>query len=233
MKIVTWNCRGNFSNKFRYIRELDADVYVIQECEKPEDSKEQLYRDFSRNSLWVGHCDKNGAGRGLGIFVKEGHTINDNQWGQGNPGYYISCRIDGVFNLLGAWAYSDADGCYAPGVLQYMLEHKDLLRMNFTIAGDLNIDEGVRGQWKSSREQTRDTFDLLNSIGLFSAYHKHFNEPHGKESRKTFYRGTSPSSHIDYVFTNDSRIRRVELMNPDMWIRKGIDHLPLLVEIDV
>ena len=233
MKIVTWNCRGNFSNKYRYIKQLNADVYIIQECDRPEDSREQGYRDFSSNSLWVGHYDKNGAGRGLGIFVKEGHTIKDNRWSQGDPGYYISCRIDNAFDLLGVWAYNDKDGCYAPGVLNYMTEHKDRLNTDYVIAGDFNLDESIKGQWKSSKEQTKKTFALLNSIGLVGAYQKHFGESHGNESRKTFYRGGKPSSHIDYVFAEGSKIKNAELLNPNIWIRRGIDHLPLVIDLEI
>ena len=42
MKIVTWNCQGKFREKFELIKEENADIYVIQECENPEKSDNDI-----------------------------------------------------------------------------------------------------------------------------------------------------------------------------------------------
>lgn len=35
MKIVSWNCHWNLSTKLDVLNEIDADIYVICECENP------------------------------------------------------------------------------------------------------------------------------------------------------------------------------------------------------
>ena len=65
MKIVTWNSQSKFAENFKEIKKQNADIYVIQECENPQITKSEEYRDFASNSIWVGD-NKN---YGLGIFA--------------------------------------------------------------------------------------------------------------------------------------------------------------------
>ena len=55
MKIVSWNCQGKFREKFELIMEENADIYVIQECENPEKTDNDKYKEFAgKNFFWVG-----------------------------------------------------------------------------------------------------------------------------------------------------------------------------------
>lgn len=54
MKIVSWNANGKFREKFRKILALNADIYVIQECENPATCKDAEYHTLFEKSLWVG-----------------------------------------------------------------------------------------------------------------------------------------------------------------------------------
>ena len=57
MKIISWNCCLNLSNKFNAVQSLGADILIIQECEK-------LPEDFFPGAkyFWSGHSDKKGIG---------------------------------------------------------------------------------------------------------------------------------------------------------------------------
>lgn len=54
MRIVSWNCAGKFREKFQSILPLNADIYVIQECENPAESICVSYKEFAQNYLWIG-----------------------------------------------------------------------------------------------------------------------------------------------------------------------------------
>lgn len=71
MKIVTWNCNGALRNKFQHLSAFNADIYIIQECENPEQTKHKNYMAWARNHLWVG-SNKN---KGIGIFAADHITI--------------------------------------------------------------------------------------------------------------------------------------------------------------
>ena len=92
MKIVTWNCNLNFSKKYERIEPVDADICIIQECER-------VKQDYfpNRKFLWTGRIDN----KGLGILLKNGHASIDSSH---NPDlvYFLPVRSDD-FKVLGLW----------------------------------------------------------------------------------------------------------------------------------
>jgi len=95
MKIVTWNCNLNFAKKYEYIESMDADVCIIQECEK-------LKGDYFPNSkfFWTGRIEN----KGLGVLVKNGSASLDSSH---NPDLinFLPIRSDNL-KILGVWAYN-------------------------------------------------------------------------------------------------------------------------------
>ena len=76
MRIVSWNCNGKFREKFEKIEELNADIYVIQECENPQNYIDSVYSNFAKNYIWNGEKQN----KGLGIFARGNISIENNGW---------------------------------------------------------------------------------------------------------------------------------------------------------
>ena len=100
MKIISWNCNGKFREKFRDILELDADIYVIQECENPAESSCVEYVDFAKNHLWIGEHKS----KGLGVFAREGVRMRENDWKKFCLRNFLSVNINNSFDLVAVWA---------------------------------------------------------------------------------------------------------------------------------
>lgn len=49
MRIISWNANGKFCEKFSFILNEAADIYVIWECENPEISNSDEYIEFASN----------------------------------------------------------------------------------------------------------------------------------------------------------------------------------------
>lgn len=76
MKIVTWNCNGAFRKKIENISDFNADLYIIQECENPIESRHKEYIKWANNYLWIGDT-KN---KGLGVFAKPEIELQKLDW---------------------------------------------------------------------------------------------------------------------------------------------------------
>lgn len=80
MKIISWNCNGNFRETITSIIDkdsetyLDEDIYVIGECENPRYSNPK-YKEYNEivgnlvgdNYFWTGDLHY----KGLGIFAND------------------------------------------------------------------------------------------------------------------------------------------------------------------
>ena len=107
MKIVTWNCNGAFRKKFQTLAELKADIYIIQECEDPLQSKDKPYQEWSKNHIWIGDT-KN---KGLGIFAKPETSLKKLNWSSNyqdhSVKYFLPCLINNKYQILGVWAHKN------------------------------------------------------------------------------------------------------------------------------
>ena len=99
MKIVTWNCNGAFRKKFERLIHIDADIYIIQECEDPEKCYDQAYKNWASNYLWIG----NNKNSGLGVFAKEGVLLKLLNWESTGLQSFLPFTANDKFTILADW----------------------------------------------------------------------------------------------------------------------------------
>lgn len=147
MKIVTWNCNGAFRKKYKEIARFDADIYVIQECEDPSESKHIEYLQWAKNFLWTG----DNKHKGLGVFAKSHFHLEKLNWQRefkGHPvKHFLPCRIHQDFNLLAVWTHKNnsPNFGYIGQLWKFIQLNKGLIH-NTIIAGDLNSNS-IWDQW--------------------------------------------------------------------------------------
>lgn len=139
MKIVTWNCNGALRKKFEYILDFNADIYIIQECENPVESKHKKYQEWAGNYIWIGDS-KN---KGLGIFAKQEIEIKKHNWSNQfkdhSVKHFLPCRINNDFDLLAVWTHrnNSPNFGYIGQLWKYLQVNKSKLNTTM-IAGDFN-----------------------------------------------------------------------------------------------
>ncbi len=230
MKIVTWNCNGNFSGCFQEIIKENADIYVIQECENPLKSKNEEYKKFSSNYYWIGD-NKN---RGLAIFAREGIKLDLVDLDDEGLRYFIPVRVNEDFNLLGVWTNPDTKykvNHYPKEITKYYELHRDsgFFNEDMIICGDFNCDVRLKG---THARNVFEMIDKMSEIGLLDIYHYLNDEFEGEESQATFfmYRHLDKPYHLDHVFASEGRIKEFEIGDAGKWIELS-DHLPLVFKI--
>lgn len=170
MKIVTWNCNGALRRKFQTLSELEADIYIIQECENPATSENSDYQKWAENHLWIGDS----RNKGLGIFASSKFEIKLHDWTNSyldhNVKHFLPCSVNGDFDLIGVWTHrnNSPNFGYIGQFWKYLQLHKLKFRKT-VIAGDFNSkviwDEWDRW-WNHSNVVTE-----LSEIGIKSLYH--------------------------------------------------------------
>lgn len=246
MKIVTWNCNGALRNKLDSLNEIDADLYVIQECENPETSTIRL-KEWADSFLWSGGS-KN---KGIGVFAMNGLPIENLNWRRkfklpGVPSdtisatwkteelkEFISFRVNDKFNAVAAWTKQSPGGTfgYAGQLWKYLQSHgKHIEADECMLLGDLNsnVQWDRPDRWWNHSDNVR----ILDSLGLKSIYHEQYRVEQGAETEPTFYmyRHKDKPYHIDYIFASKylSTGSKLKLHDPAIWLKYS-DHIPLEV----
>ena len=225
MKIVTWNCNLSLSTKFDRVSGFDADIYVIQECEK-------LPRDFFPGFTfhWVGNNER----KGLGILTK-GHS--DFVADAYNPEltYFLPVMFkDHLF--IGVWAFNGRASKFGENAKGFFLDaldhYHDLIKKvdKVTIAGDFN--NGPQWDKPGNRNNFEVINESLNELGLHSSYHQITHERFGAESLATHFhqRNLAKPFHIDYVYADRNSVINSGIEDAKKWLDVS-DHVPVVVKV--
>jgi exonuclease III len=228
MKIITWNCNLNFAKKFEHLEPMDADIFIIQECEK-------LKEDYFPNSqfYWTGRIEK----KGLGVLIKNNSASLDPIH---NPKLinFLPIRSDN-FKLLGVWAYNHRAKKFGDHVsgrtiqaIEYYKEWLGNESMPCIFGGDFN--NSVIWDKPNNENNFENINKKLEDLGFRSAYHLKTNDAYGSEKTATFFHTKKESKkyHIDYLYLKSLEFKSIEVGKFKDWIKLS-DHVPVLVELSI
>lgn len=265
MKIISWNCNELFRDKLPLILEkdsktnLDGDIYVIPECENPDEPNPK-YKEYKMlidevfgDYYWVGKYHY----KGLGIFAKENVDMKEIET-NGDFEFFKAFRVNDSFNLLAIWV-QDKDkekglNPYVEMIHDFFDANTELFDENLIICGDLNSSAVFNHHHRAKDENgnAKDHTNLNNKFngkGLYSVYHELSNEESGQESQITFFQSKhlNYQFHLDYVYANKEIIEKTDLITKgktiydlpnrfeilDHWKWVSLsDHLPLVFEFE-
>lgn len=226
MKIVSWNANGKFREKYREIVALDADIYVIQECENPLTCKDAGYRDFFGNYRWAGVYHY----KGLMIFTtRPDITLTPLEWGGQGRRVFIPVRVNDEFNLVGAWACDP----YCEELYDWVEDVYSHLDEETVIIGDLNSNVTLDAKHlRRSGKSFARVIEMLEAKGLWPMWHHHHRQRQGEEKTPTFYlyRHLDKPLHIDHCFASPRLVTSILIHARWRWLALS-DHLPLEIGI--
>jgi exonuclease III len=234
MRLVTWNCRiGGFRRKAKQIAPLRPDVLAVQEVEAIDNVL--IFAGDCQPTFRDRICDPMFPSRAIGVFS---YTDTRLVAVDADDPMYCFRRYQANHHALDfqviavwPWATKSRETSYKQ-THDGLRHHADWIRTRPTaILGDFNDNASyTSGNWQA-------LLDLLQPLGLASAYHEHFRERFGAETRPTyFHHGKQTSAfHLDYCFlpqTWTKQITKVEVGTFDEW-HSISDHAPLIVDLTV
>ena len=231
MRLITWNCRvGGFRKKARHIAPLRPDVLAVQEVENIDSQPilEGEDQPTFRNRV----ADPAYPKRAIGVFSYTDVALDPVDLSDTMYAFrrFEARRAGLLFQVAAVWnaATESRDTSYRQAHHGLRCHDAWIRRRPTVVLGDFNGNASYRGgDWQ-------ELSDLMAVLGLVSAYHHHFGEAFGRESRPTyFHHGKGSGFHVDYCFLPEAWatcIANVEVGLHRDW-HEISDHVPLTVDL--
>ncbi|MEO8140566.1 MAG: endonuclease/exonuclease/phosphatase family protein [Gemmatimonadota bacterium] len=226
VRLVAWNCCGGpLERKLAALETLAPDIAVIPECPRLPPSRGRIF--------WIGSNPR----KGLGVVARPPWRIYRATSRRDLPSYIYPLRVSGPesFLLWAVWACNIGADRYVRGMHRAVDSSRRLFRSAPSVMlGDFNSNSIWDHEHPPDRSHSA-LVQKLAALGLASSYHALHGEPHGAESRPTFfeYRHAHRPYHIDYCFLPaswSSRIAGVALGSHAEWAQQS-DHMPIIVDL--
>jgi exodeoxyribonuclease III len=228
VRLVTWNCTGGGRHKVAAIRDrFQPDIVVMPE-----------YTNYS---------DTPGV-------APDGYTMATLQWRQYPPlvvlaadrwklqqpklpplvgGIILPVEVSGPtpFRLMAVAAALRKPTPVVNPVVEAAEKWGHWLKGPLVVAGDFGTSGKAGQHRKPARQQHGPVLGALESLGLSSAYHAHFNVAQGEEQHTTYwhlYREDRPF-HIDHIFTSPDLA--VTDLQVGKWREYRSDHAPMFAQL--
>lgn len=154
------------------------------------------------------------------------------------PKYVVPVEVSGPrsFLLFAVWTKTQQEHCYVEAAVRAVYLYRKLIASQPTVfIGDVNSNV----LWDAQHDEDRNHTALVNQLselGLVSAYHAFFDEPHGQETRPTYYFQWKQARpyHLDYCFIPKAwlpGLRKVWVEPFEPW-KAHSDHRPLVVDFE-
>lgn len=237
LKIISWNCNMAYRKKAGYILKEHPDIVVVPECEHPDKLKFEPGTDLPTDVFWFG----TNPHKGLGVFSYSDYRFQ--LLDVHNPDFHMVLPLavtggEVDFTLFAIWANNPQDRNFQyVGQVWKAIKYYDGLLKNVQtmLAGDFNSNT----IWdRPNRESNHSAVvDILAKKGIYSTYHRQFNQVQGKEEHPTLflYRHKDKPYHLDYCFASVDfmdKLNHVEVGTHDDWAQHS-DHTPLSVMFDL
>ena len=237
MKIITWNRNMAFRRKANLLLAHKPDIIIIPECEHPDKLKFDNGVPTPNDIFWFG----NNQNKGLGVLSYSNYKFQLDETHNSDYRIVLPLRATNKkfsFTLFAIWANNPQDkGFEYVGQIWKALNFYDGLLKNkrTMLIGDFNSNTILD---KPRREGNHSTVvDLLAKKGIYSTYHKFFDQKQGQKEHSTLfmYRHKDKSYHLDYCFASKDFIKKlsgVEVGAYNDW-SKHSDHTPLIITFNI